>query len=432
VLTQSDVTLPRSFPDNASYGGWYMDFHPSDGFESGEDSCSQIPVRMYPMPLRCLFSSACPNVLFAGRNIGATHAAFATTRQMDTCAGTGQAAGALAAFCVRTGRAPAAQAAEDAISVQRRLARDDAFIMDVDVREDSDLAQSAKISASSEARRLDAARGGALRLEKPSYVCFPARASDRPQAVTLYADCGAGGATLPVSLSSAPMPSRLAPGKFVAEARIELAAGENMPARLEIPPLAEDGFIVAFLPELPGVSICAAKTAPVGFLMGYRWQTEHMYPLMDCDIAGMYAPGNVANGVARVYGRPNIWISGEGDDEPHIRLDWDGDREVAQVRLYLNPDLSREFPSTHAAAWNAQHFMSGAIASQPETLARDFRAEALVGGEWKEIGRVSGNWRRLVVMDAPAAVRAAALRVVFGASSAPAQLFEVRVYPSAG
>ena len=100
MSTETDILQNRTFNDVAFHGGWYLDFHPSEGIYSKADFCTQIPVDLYGIPLRCLFSSQSDNLLVCGRILGASHAAFASTRIMDTCALSGQAAGTAASVLV--------------------------------------------------------------------------------------------------------------------------------------------------------------------------------------------------------------------------------------------------------------------------------------------------------------------------------------------
>ncbi|RIE05428.1 FAD-dependent oxidoreductase [Cohnella faecalis] len=46
---------------------------------------------IYQIPYRSLYSFNVNNLLFAGRNISATHIAFGSSRVMGTCASVGQA-----------------------------------------------------------------------------------------------------------------------------------------------------------------------------------------------------------------------------------------------------------------------------------------------------------------------------------------------------
>ncbi len=88
VLTEGDVLASRPFADAIAFGGWPIDTHPPEGVDAPELSpCTQhhLPF-LYGIPLRSCLATSPTNLMFAGRNISATHIAFATTRVMATCA----------------------------------------------------------------------------------------------------------------------------------------------------------------------------------------------------------------------------------------------------------------------------------------------------------------------------------------------------------
>jgi hypothetical protein len=89
--------------------------------------------------------------MFAGRNISATHVAFASTRVMATCAVVGEGVGTAAAIAVRGGLSPAAVCDDRAAieAVQQQLLRDDAYIIGRRANGDGDFARTAIITASS-------------------------------------------------------------------------------------------------------------------------------------------------------------------------------------------------------------------------------------------------------------------------------------------
>lgn len=108
VLTQADVLESRKHTDEVAYGGWAIDLHPVKGIDA-IDEPPFTPTHgkdVYGIPLRCYFSRNIQNLFFAGRNISATHVAFASTRVMATCAIGGEAVGNAAAYCVKTGVSP--------------------------------------------------------------------------------------------------------------------------------------------------------------------------------------------------------------------------------------------------------------------------------------------------------------------------------------
>lgn len=153
TLTESDVFSSRPFADAIAYGGWPIDTHPPEGVDApAEPPCTQHHVPwFYDIPLRCCVTPAVRNLFFAGRNISATHLAFASTRVMATCAAVGQGVGTAAALALRANVEPIAIAdhADLLERIRQRLLRDDAYLLGVRHADDDDLARSATVRASS-------------------------------------------------------------------------------------------------------------------------------------------------------------------------------------------------------------------------------------------------------------------------------------------
>ena len=100
IITQHDVENCPRFEDTVAYGGWQIDNHLPGGFHMDAKGGGHLQKRRlsepYSIPLRSLYSKNIDNLMFAGRNISASHLAFATTRVMGTCVVVGQAAGTAA------------------------------------------------------------------------------------------------------------------------------------------------------------------------------------------------------------------------------------------------------------------------------------------------------------------------------------------------
>lgn len=155
VLTQSDIQSGRIFEDQVAYGGWWLDLHPPSGVDVPDEApCIQIHIKdLYSIPLRSLYSRNIGNLFFAGRNISATHVAFASTRVMATCAVMGQAIGTAVAVLQKKDGAPIIRGLADAEalkSIQQTLLKDDVFLLDIRNEDPLDLARMASCSASSE------------------------------------------------------------------------------------------------------------------------------------------------------------------------------------------------------------------------------------------------------------------------------------------
>ena len=153
ILTMQDIMEAPAFEDAIAYGGWWIDTHPPMGVDApDEPPCQQHPVpRLYEIPLRSCVSADVDNLMLAGRNISATHLAFASTRVMATCAVIGQGVGAAAVVAFRRGLAPAQLAANpDALrDIRQLLLKDDAFLPGVLNEDPLDLARGARVSADS-------------------------------------------------------------------------------------------------------------------------------------------------------------------------------------------------------------------------------------------------------------------------------------------
>lgn len=155
ILTEQDVFQSRPFPDAIAYGGWPIDTHPPEGVDAPDLApCEQhhLPY-LYDIPLRACISAGPANLMFAGRNISATHIAFASTRVMATCAAVGQGVGTAAAYALRAGLTPAALAEKPELvaAVQQRLLRDDCYLVGVRNEDAADLVRGAtQFTASSQ------------------------------------------------------------------------------------------------------------------------------------------------------------------------------------------------------------------------------------------------------------------------------------------
>jgi hypothetical protein len=107
---------------------------------------------VYDIPLRALYSRNIANLMMAGRNISASHAAFTSTRVMATCACIGQAAGLAASFCCRDRVLPRQLAENRPLvgTLQQTLLRFDQSIRTVRNQDPADLARRATVTASAE------------------------------------------------------------------------------------------------------------------------------------------------------------------------------------------------------------------------------------------------------------------------------------------
>jgi len=144
ILVEQDLLNHHHFEDAIGYGGWSLDEHAPGGIENLDEPASYFHhkfSKVYEIPFGSLYSCNVSNLLFAGRNISASHIALSSTRVQGTCATMGQAVGTAAALCLRKGINPRELREKHINELQEQLLRDDAYIPNRPARDEKDLAK---------------------------------------------------------------------------------------------------------------------------------------------------------------------------------------------------------------------------------------------------------------------------------------------------
>ncbi len=154
TLTENDLREAKQLDDAIAYGGWPIDTHPPRGIDAPDERPAvqhKLPY-LYDVPLRACVSANLSNLMFAGRNLSATHLGFASTRVMATCAVVGEGVGTAAAYAVLKNCLPTDLPADAAAmqAIQQRLLQQDAYLINRLNEDPTDLARSATITANSE------------------------------------------------------------------------------------------------------------------------------------------------------------------------------------------------------------------------------------------------------------------------------------------
>ncbi|MEK0312954.1 FAD-dependent oxidoreductase [Cohnella sp. 56] len=448
VLSQNDIVAQAPFADRVAFGGWSIDLHPPQGMYADESGSKHYHADgIYHIPLRSLYSRNIDNLMFAGRNISASHVAFGTTRVMATCAVIGEAAGTAAALCVQRGAAPRELHAAHLDALQQTLLRQDAAVIGLRSEDESDAARRAAVTASSVQRRVAVEEpSSAYALTHPAGVLFPV--TDRMDSLSLLLDASADTA-LTVSLFETGRDENYIPARLLLSHTVPVSRGDrqwatvpleyaaNRPCNLFAVIEANEAVALYRSGEpLFGVLCFENRIAASADFADYEqsqltmaWSMKGLHRMPFClrvsPDTEAYAAASVVDGFARPYSGPHIWMSdvmGPGREE-WIQLEWQAAETIAEIQLLFNDDVNEDLINLH------HHRTPFEVI--PE-LIKDYRIEANVGGTWQVLLRETDNRKRKRIHRLEQPIRAERLRVVAESTngSRRAQLVEIRVYGS--
>ena len=423
MLTEQDVRAQRVFPDTAFYGGWYLDSHPAEGAFSQEANCVQPPVPVYGVPFRCLYNSNFPNLLFAGRNIGTERGAYVSTRVMNTCALSGQAAATLIWQCLKAEKAPALLSQEEIRAAQAALWREDMLLPGI-TPADNDLTAFCRVTASSAADGKAGKQSGTMSLREGGFVCYPGL--DAP----CYLEVQAERATeLTVSLHTSALPHRAYYGVVLSEHRWSIPAGRSV---IRLPAMG-GCFCTLKFAENTDAEICTTGKHRAGFLCGKKDSAIYQEPRLWYDAAAgqtLYAAQNVCAGEHRLWNAPNLWQSAAGDLQPKLTLTWEKPVCIREIRLYLDPDLLMELPSSRTTYIESSHVYAPRT-GMPAHLIKDMTVTVFDEREIPlAVWNIEENIQRLLVLQLDKPQKISKLKVAIRSTwgEAAARIFRISAY----
>jgi len=450
ILNQNDILAQEPFEDRIGFGGWSIDLHPPQGMYATESGSKHYhPDGIYHIPFRSLYSANVSNLLFAGRNISATHVAFGTTRVMATCAVMGEAAGTAAALCAQRGVTPRELHQSGMDELQQTLLRQDAAIIGLAGHDPLDHARRAKVTASSALRAFELASSiSSYRLRNDAALLLPVERRLGRLELLLDADADT---EVRLELWSTGRPENYVPAELLKGVSAQVAKGEEQWAAFELqwePDQPCNAFLIvkandavslhqsaeplsgvlAFekrdVPNAPADLEDADPTQPV-----LEWSMKRLNRKPFCFRSnaadGVYEPGKAIDGYKRPYGGPHMWLSApmSEDHEPALQLHWHNESvRIGLIELTWNDDVNEDLINLH------HH--STPFEAMPE-LAKRYRIEALhADGSWRSIAEMDNNRRRRNVWKLDKPIHASSLRIVIEETNGSpyAELIEVRVY----
>ncbi|GGD69739.1 FAD-dependent oxidoreductase [Paenibacillus nasutitermitis] len=447
VLNQQDILAQTPFEDRVAFGGWSIDLHPPQGVYSQQSGSKHLFADgIYHIPFRSLYSSNVNNLMFAGRNISASHVAFGTTRVMATCAVIGEAAGTGAALCLRQGVSPRELHRNHLELLQQTLLRQDASLIGVVNRDPHDLARAARISASSFLTQLNVENAGNVRnLNEDTGVLVPVDPGLDGMELLLTA---AATVTLTVELWTTGKRENYVPHTQIDTYEVEVKQGPSQWVRIPLkwrPESPANAFIIIKANESvtlhssvqPQTGIIVFEKGPQP-IVSAELDVQPAQPVAQWRMHGQarsplcirltaptsaYSPDKAAGGYNRPYGGPQLWSSGTLTEagEEWLELSWEHTQLIREIQLTFNDDVNEDLINLH------HHFTPFEVI--PE-LVKHYRVDIFGSDGWSTAVEVQDNHRRKRIHRLSSAVTAEKLRlVVLETNGCPrAEVTEIRVY----
>lgn len=448
TLTQNDILDQHRFGDAVAFGGWSIDLHPVEGVYAESPGAKQrYSNGTYDIPFRSLYSATVDNLLFAGRNISASHVAFGSTRVMGTCATQGQAAGTAAHLVAERSVTPRQLGSDHLAVLHAALMREDAPVIGVRAEDPEDLAVHAKVSASSYLSAIStvphATETERLELDRDLALIIPV--DPRLDSLRLLADVSED-TTVTIELWDTGKPQNYVPGARVSSQDVLVHRGEgtDLVADLQWAPGQPCNAVVIFRAN-PHVRLHLTDGHPYGVMalvakkaddvafdakipdeqdqLIIDWSAKELrrrsFVTEATPATDAYRPERVIDGVQRPYGGPHMWSSdlvvhaSDLRDAPEtLELTWAEPQTVASVRVVFNDDVDEDLINLH------HHRTPFPVI--PELVA-DYRIEAFVEAssgveQWLVLASVERNRHRHRIHDV-GPIQTRRLRIVVTATN---------------
>jgi hypothetical protein len=362
---------------------------------------------------------------------------------MGTTALMGQAAGTAAALALRRQLPLDVPPRSLVADIQQALLRDGCFLLHHRNGDPRDLARTALVSASSEARLsgvdpgTEGVHGGLARWGLGGLGEHLAQTRGQWFAVNGPVDtiavCLSNETATPQRVGAALYrvdniwDYRLVPGEPLARTDLVVPVGETdwveWPVNLGS---LTAGYLRLDLSSNPAVRWHSCRRLEPGCVAGYQISATKMRGFFDGQSLAyrveppqpVFGPFQVVNGVTRPHALPNLWRSDPLAPMPQwLELRWPSPQTIAVVELAFPGHLLREYHAYPPFYRDPQ-------------CPKDYVIEGWIQNGWRELIRVHGNYQRHLSHRLDAPVSTDRLRVtVSGTNGDPsAGIYEVRCY----
>jgi hypothetical protein len=468
MITQQDLVEQRVHADAVSFGGWAIDLHPVEGVFSKQAGCQQWHSKgVFQIPYRTMYSRNIKNLFLAGRIISASHIAFGSTRVMATCAHSGQAVGMAAAICARKKLLPRdLLAAPRMKELQRELIGIGQYIPGVALEDETDLARTAEISATSELKLSEFAPSGeTMPLDAAWAMMLPVQPGAMPT-VEFLLDVAAP-TTLRAELRVSSKTDNHTPDVTLATQEINLKAGKRVKLPLNFHTvIGAPRYAFVCLMANPDVTVHLSDQRVTGVLAVTQKfnrqvaKTPRQEPPSGSGIdsfefwipqrrpAGknlamkisppleVFSAQNLTNGFARPTNQPNAWVADFAHEQPMLRLAWDKPQTIARIELSFDSDF--DHPMESVLMGHPERVMpfcvrevTVAVPAKVPVLAGHSNGDGAQSSDTERlVFEITENHqsRQVISLQTPVTTEALELRLVAPGANVPAALFEVRCF----
>ncbi|MDG1805653.1 FAD-dependent oxidoreductase [Flavicella sp.] len=377
MMKQQDVIGQSKFDDAIAHGGWAIDLHPADGVYSELSGCTQWHSKgIYDIPYRSFVSKDIDNLFLAGRIISATHVAFGSTRVMATTGLCAQALGVAASICLDKNIKPA-QILENGLikELQNELNIFGQSIPRVPIQKESNLITKATIESSSSLQLSKIKFDGEwMNLGTSAAQLLPLKANQKYKFKVLANVLEA--TDIEIQLRTSIKAENYCPelilesqllslekGEQYIEFDFETTLGEDQYAfvtfmsndKIELKNSNErfSGILSVFNGVNKAVSNNGKQAPPAEIgVDAFEFWIPQRRP-EGKNIAMEISPAieafdnkNIGNGFVRPGTTVNAWSADLNDEAPELKVTWDEEQEISEIKLFLDTDYDHALEST--------------------------------------------------------------------------------------
>ena len=367
IVTQNDVDNKVDFPDSVGMAGWEMDVHAPKGIYDDEPATFwHFVAGNFNIPFGMMVPKKVPNLMFAGRNMSATHVAFGATRLAATGGVAGQVVGTAAYLCKKYGKTPSEIRQDHISELVTMLLNADQSIVNRKEPKNEELYKDLTIKASSTKEYENTNIERAALLDRDIGQCFPIKT--RLDSYKIKVKNSGSETVLKVSVYGGNQLENYIPESLIKTIDVEIP--EKFDDWVTIPineAASSDQKLYVLYSENKNLSLYSTNdrlTGTITFFPGegdpltsakYKgcmrvWRTrenhantygyeicfKELLPRQD-----MYSVENLLNDYTRPYGLPNIWISNP-DKTAEIEINYSVPKKLKEIQLVFNTMLEED------------------------------------------------------------------------------------------